>query len=213
MSDTVPAKTVVALYDDLTQARAAMHDLVENSFDRSSLSLIAHGQAEENSQYFNTHGHYIDTTNEHGVVEESMHKGASWGAVLGGLAGLLMGMILLPVPGVGPVLIAGSLASGAVWAGVGALAGGMVGGLSESGVPEEHAALYAEGVRRGGSLVVVHTAEAKVHQAVTVLNQHSPVDIEERAARWREEGWTGFDPEAKPYTRNEVEIERESYAR
>ena len=59
--------------------------------------------------------------------------------------------------------------------------------------------------------VVVHTIDPKIHQAVTILNQHGPVDIAERAARWKEAGWVSFDPQAQAYSRNEIEIERESY--
>ena len=53
--------------------------------------------------------------------------GATFGTVVGGGAGLLAGLGLLAIPGLGPVVAAGWLASTLVGAGVGAAAGGLVG--------------------------------------------------------------------------------------
>src|SRR6185437_13482826 len=85
--------------------------------------------------------------------------GATTGAVLGGGAGLLAGLGMLAIPGVGPVVAAGwlvaTLAGAGAGAAVGAAAGGLVGSLTAAGVPEREAHVYAEGVRRGSSLVTV----------------------------------------------------------
>jgi hypothetical protein len=84
---------------------------------------------------------------------EGAGKGAGIGAGLGGAAGLLAGLGLLAIPGLGPVFAAGWLAATAVGAAAGAATGGLVGALTEAGVSKEDAPLYAEGVRRGGTLV------------------------------------------------------------
>jgi uncharacterized protein (TIGR02271 family) len=59
-------------------------------------------------------------------------------------------------------------------------------------VPEDEAHYYAEGVRRGGTLVTV-TAEndAEADDAVEVLKRHGAVDIDERATSWKKQGWGG----------------------
>ena len=68
-------------------------------------------------------------------------------------------MTLLVLPGMspqGPLLrenAAGWLAATAVGAAAGAATGGIVGALTEAGVSAEDAHSYAEGVRRGGTLV------------------------------------------------------------
>ena len=72
---------------------------------------------------------------------------------MGGTAGLPAGLGLLAIPGLGPVVAAGWLAATAVGAAAGAATGGIVGALTEAGVSEEEAHSYAEGVRRGGTLV------------------------------------------------------------
>ena len=69
----------------------------------------------------------------------------------------------------------------------------------EAGIPREHADIYAEAVRRGGTLVTVRTEDAFSDRVSDILNRHSPVDIEERAESWRQAGWRGFDERAEPY--------------
>ncbi|MCB0211644.1 MAG: hypothetical protein KDJ52_20065 [Anaerolineae bacterium] len=44
-----------------------------------------------------------------------------------------------------------------------------------------------------------------------ILGAHGPIDIDERVETWRESGWDGYNPNAKPYTAAEIEAERERY--
>ena len=83
---------------------------------------------------------------------EGAATGAGIGAGLGGAAGLLAGLGVLAIPGLGPVVAAGWLASTTLGVMAGAATGTIVGALTEAGVSEEEAPLYAEGVRRGGTL-------------------------------------------------------------
>src|SRR6202044_3420067 len=95
--------------------------------------------------------------------------GAGIGAVAGGGAGLLAGLGIMAIPGVGPVVAAGWLVATAVGAvagaAVGGAAGGLVGSLTSSGVPERDAHVYAEGVRRGGTLVSARVDDARAMDA------------------------------------------------
>ncbi len=141
----------------------------------------------------------VDDTREDLTAGEGAAAGAGIGAAIGGLGGVLMGLGLLVVPGVGPALAAGALASGLIGAGIGGAAGGIAGALANAGVPEEEAGYYAEGVRRGGHLVVVTTNEDKYATAQDILQRHNPVSMRDRSDTWRREGWTGFDPNAQPY--------------
>src|SRR5271167_1069107 len=120
-------------------------------------------------------------------------------AALGGAAGLLAGIGALAMPGVGSVVAAGALAATLAGAGVGAAVGGLVGAMVEAGIPREHADIYAEAVRRGGTLVTVRTDDAFSDLVMDILNRHSPVDIEERTESWRQAGWRDFDERAEPY--------------
>lgn len=179
------AKTVVALYDEFNVARSAVEALVDAGFDRSDISLVANDAAGE-------HKRHVDEV----VVDDgdvSAGEGAGFGAVVGALVGLGVALI----PGIGPVLAAGPLAA-ALMAGIGAasgaVTGGVVAGLVDFGVPEEHATRYAEGIRRGGTLVTVHLDQDEwADRAQSVLNRYNPVDIDERSGEWRSGGWTGAD--------------------
>jgi uncharacterized protein (TIGR02271 family) len=74
---------------------------------------------------------------------------------VGGVLGLLAGVGALAIPGIGPIIAGGALASTLAGAGIGAAAGGLVGALVGMGVPEEEARYYDRAVREGGILVTV----------------------------------------------------------
>ncbi len=82
---------------------------------------------------------------------------------------------------------------------VGAGAGGLIGSLTHAGVSEDDAHVYAEGVRRGGSLVSVTADEDRAAEADRILNSRSFVDPAQRRADYRAAGWTRFDEAAGPY--------------
>ena len=174
------AKTVAALYDDFETSVQAVEQLVATGFDREQISLIAHSDDERLQGYV----HDPDTP-------EDRSDGAGLGAVVGGLGGLLLGISAIAIPGVGPVITAGSIAMGLVSGGLGALAGGMIGAMVDAGIPDEEAELYAEGVRRGGAVVMVQAADDRAALAAMTLNRFAPVDIESRTQTWREQGREG----------------------
>jgi hypothetical protein len=97
------------------------------------------------------------------------------------------------LPGIGPVAAQGSLGVAA------AELGGLVSALVAEGIPEADAHVYAEGVRRGGSLLAVRTAVGTAGKVSAVLDHHGPGDIERHAAEYHAAGWTRFDEAAGPY--------------
>jgi len=184
-------KTITALFDNYTDAHRAVEDLVEHGFLRDDISLISQKRDGTNGNYVST----VDADETSGAA-----TGAGVGAMVGGAGGLLIGLSALAIPGVGPIIAAGPLVAALVGAGVGAVAGGLLGALTDLGMSEEEAGYYAEGIRRGSVLVTVRVDESMVDRAIDVLEDHDPVDVEQRVAQWRREGWTRFDPKAEPYT-------------
>jgi uncharacterized protein (TIGR02271 family) len=57
-------------------------------------------------------------------------------------------------------------------------------------IPEAEAHSYAEGVRRGGTLVTVQAADDKADLAAEILERHGAIDIDRRTAEWRQGGWS-----------------------
>jgi hypothetical protein len=198
--------TISRLYDTHTQAQAAVRRLEAAGVPHSDISIVANNS----DSWFNT-DKKVDRDRD-GIDDraEGAGTGAGIGAGVGGTAGLLAGLGLLAIPGLGPVVAAGWLAATAVGAAAGAATGGIVGALTQAGVSEEDAHSYAEGVRRGGTLVSARVADADRTRFETALDESS-VNLRDRRATWQKSGWTSFDPASKPYGAEEVRKERQLY--
>ena len=72
--------------------------------------------------------------------------------------------------------------------------------LADVGVPYDEAYAYAEGVRRGGALVVVESSEDRAERGMAILQRLQPVNIHERTTQWQQEGWTGAAAHARTAT-------------
>ena len=196
-------QTVTALYDTYDFAVSAVDALEAAGIPHSDISIVSN----------NVDNRYDEDRTTHAA--EDAGKGAGIGAAVGGVGGLLTGIGLLAIPGVGPVVAAGWLvatAAGAVTgAVVGGAAGGLVGALTGAGVPERDANFYAEGVRRGGTLVTARVDDARASIAREILQRYKAVDPSLRGAAYRESGWTSFDPNARAYTADQVAAERHRY--
>ncbi|MDX1530882.1 MAG: DUF2382 domain-containing protein [Rhodothermales bacterium] len=83
--------------------------------------------------------------------------------------------------------------------------------LRDYGVPNDEADFYAEAVRRGGALVVARVHDDDAETAADIMARHAPITYEDRAASYREEGYTGY-ADTTPYTDEEITEERERYA-
>jgi hypothetical protein len=53
--------------------------------------------------------------------------------------------------------------------------------------------------------------EGIAERVADIMERHDPVDLERRVSYWREQGWTGYDPDADPYNVRDVERERMRY--
>jgi hypothetical protein len=94
---------------------------------------------------------------------------------------------------------------------VGGAAGGLLGALANAGVPEEEAHVYAEGVRRGGTLVSVRAADDRADSIAAILRHADGVDIDARKANYIAEGWRGFDEDAPAYSEEQIRDYRSVY--
>lgn len=204
------AHTVPALFDTYADAERAVQRLEAMGVPHDDISVVSN----------NARGEHADKATDKDAVGKDATAGAGAGALLGGAGGLLAGLGALAIPGLGPIVALGWLASTAAGAAagslVGAAAGGIVGALTHAGVSKEEADAYAEGVRRGGTLVTVRTSDdAKVPQIQQVFSEPAAaaVDVTGRRAAYVQQGWTGFDAAAPAYTADEVYAERARYGR
>jgi hypothetical protein len=170
----VAEHSVVGVYETLGEAENAVRSLGDGGFPIQQVSIIAQ--------------HLEDDRRVHGYVTscDVAKSSAATGAWVGGIFGLLVGAAFLWVPGVGPLVVAGSLAAvllgGAEGAVAGAAASGLLGWLIGLGISREKILKYEEAVRAGKYLVVAHGTPEAVTTAQEILtgspaehlDQHAP---------------------------------------
>lgn len=197
-------KTITGLFDSYSDAKAAVSNLEAAGIASRDISIVSN----------NGDGRYKDDDNN---AAEGAGTGAGIGAGIGGAGGLLTGLGLLAIPGVGPVVAAGWLAATAAGAAAGAVVGGATGGiigaLTDNGVSENDAHVYAEGLRRGGTLVTARVDETRQAEAEAILKGSNWVDPSLRRRNYEEGGWRGFDPALDPYTADQIAADRARYPR
>lgn len=165
-------ETVAGFYRTVADGQKAREALLSSGFTADEVSFVA-GDAR---------GHEtpaVGPVHDVGAEDEAPRD-----AFIGGAVGLAAGMVAVAIPGIGPFIAAGPLASvlgGAISGlGVGAATGGVIGLLRDHGISEEEAEFYAEGVKRGGSLVTVRgVGEKRATEARKVLQNQGAIDTEQ----------------------------------
>ena len=196
---------ITRLFDTYEQASQAVAELESSGIPHSDISIVANDASARPvdpaapSTVTSTAAHTEADAGTDAGTGTGAGTGATIGTVLGGGAGLLAGLGMLAIPGIGPVVAAGWLVATAVGAGVGAGAGGLLGSLVGAGVSEDEAHVYAEGVRRGGTLVTARVDESQRTVVEEVMARFSGVDATTRGDEYRAGGWERFDENAPAY--------------
>jgi hypothetical protein len=173
------SRTVVGLFSHRSAAEAAVRDLRDAGFADDRIGVAMQERVEQG-----------DLLEE---VGSEPAEGAAKGAVSGGLVGGLVWLLgSLLIPGIGPVLAGGVLASTLAGIGLGAATGGLLGALVGLGVPEEAAKHFEQGFRQGGTLVTVDAGE-RTPEALAILSRHE-VDLGPGGHARYGERRVGLDP-------------------
>jgi hypothetical protein len=151
-------RTVVGLFHDQSDAERAIQRLKNAGFSENQIGVAIKDRQQQQE--------LIEGSGTQAA--EGAAAGAISGGVLGGVIGLLAGVGALAIPGVGPIIAGGTLASTLAGAGIGAAAGGLLGALVGMGVPEEDARHFDQGFRAGGTLVTVDAGD-RVEEAQKCL--------------------------------------------
>lgn len=161
---------VLAIFDSVGRAEAALRALQEAGFTREQLSVL-------------TRHSDVELTAEQAVAlerdAEATSTAVAVGSTLGGLAGLLGGLALFAIPGIGALAGAGVLATTFGGAALGAAAGERAAHFRSLGVPEERSARYGQALERGEVLVAVTVADhSQARRARERLGQHAPLELD-----------------------------------
>jgi len=201
-------KTVVALYDHFDNAKAAVADLIATGAPHGAISLLANSLTGDHPALSVNPAYAREEQDARSEEQSPIVTGAEVGIGVGGILALVAALSPIVIPGIGPLIALGTLATVAAGAAAGGVVGGVVGGLTGHGVTAEDAHLYAEGLKRGGTLVTVVLPEDQIESATLVFKKQGAVDIEKRGAAWTADGWVAFDPESHPFTPEEIEADR-----
>jgi hypothetical protein len=151
-------RTVVGMFTNRPDVESAIRELHAAGFGEGQIGVALQNRDEQRD--------LMDTTGSEAA------EGAAKGAVSGGLVGGLIGLLgSLLIPGVGPIVVGGVLASTLTGAGIGAATGGIIGALVSLGVPEADARHFDQGLRSGRALVTVN-AGARTAEALAILDRH-----------------------------------------
>lgn len=142
---TNQTRTVSGIFKDRESAERAYTSVTNRGYMNDDVNLLM--SDDTRNSYFG------DGTGDSELGSKAL-EGAGTGSAIGGTLGAIIGGIAaigtsVLLPGVG-LIVAGPLAAALAGAGAGGLTGGLIGALIGSGIPEEHAALYEDGIKNGG---------------------------------------------------------------
>ena len=70
--------------------------------------------------------------------------------------------------------------------------GGFWASLGDLFLPDEDRYAYAEGMSRGGVTLAITAEGGQIDRVSEIAERHGAVDMAEREATWKREGWTGY---------------------
>lgn len=163
-------KRAVGVFSNYENAESALRELRNSGFPMHKVSVVAQNHGDRGDM---AGAKMSDRPGEEAT--QGAKTGAVAGAATGGLIGLIGALSALTVPGVGPVLAGGALATlladTLVGGAIGAAAGGLVGALIGLGIPEDRARGYNDRVSRGEYLVMVDGTDEEIRRAETILHR------------------------------------------
>jgi hypothetical protein len=167
---TATQTLLVAVFDDRYQAEQAVDNLQQAAFPNEDIGFALRGADV-------TSGGMV--TDAVGVKDDA---GAAAGAMTGGVVGGLIGAAAaILIPGVGPVLAGGILATSLGYAAAGVAVGGILGAMTGAGLTEEEARYYQKQFDEGRAIVTVRSGPRDA-EAAAILRRHGGYDMQRRLA-------------------------------
>lgn len=143
---------LTGMFRDRESAERAYNSVTSRGYTKDDVNLLMSDKTRDT--YFS--GDDADNTELGSKALEGAGVGSAVGGTLGAvIAGIAAIGTSVLLPGLG-LVVAGPLAAALAGAGAGGLTGGLVGALVGSGIPEEHAVRYEEGVKNGGIVMGVN---------------------------------------------------------
>lgn len=164
---------VIVVTSGIGKAREAVEKLIGAGIAPNAISVIY--PAPRRAKKVSVRREEIEII-EHPPAEETVTD-AMAGAILGGIAGLLVGLASVIVPEVGLVYVAGALATAVAGAVIGTATGGLIGALRDLGLTEDQVRDYLTTLDAGAAVVIINTGKENTEMIEEVLSQVGITDI------------------------------------
>lgn len=143
-STTGRSGMLTGMFRDRESAEKAYNSAIDRGYSKEDVNVMMSDQTRDS---------WFSDSDDSGLGSKAM-EGAGTGSAIGGTLGAIIGGIAaigtsVLIPGLG-LVVAGPLAAALAGAGAGGLTGGLVGALIGSGIPEDRAVVYEDGVKNGG---------------------------------------------------------------
>ncbi|MEH1824515.1 MAG: general stress protein [Nostoc sp.] len=172
-------RITVGVFAGYSDAQLVLQELKAANFPMQKVSVVARNTEEQSDiAGVEIREHTSNTSSEDAA-------GAVTGSALDGLTGLLVGLVLLVIPGIGPVILAGA----EVTAIATTLAGGLPTLFRSLGIAEKPAQGYSDVVCKGYYLVIVTGIEIEIRIAKRIFNRR---DLQQ---------WGAYEPYSTPNSR------------
>jgi uncharacterized protein YjbJ (UPF0337 family) len=135
---------LTGMFRDRESAEKAYNSALSRGYTKDDVNVMMSDQTRDS---------WFSDSDDTGLGSKAM-EGAGTGSAIGGTLGAIIAGIAaigtsVLIPGLG-LVVAGPLAAALAGAGAGGLTGGLVGALIGSGIPEDRAVQYEEGIKNGG---------------------------------------------------------------
>jgi uncharacterized membrane protein len=162
---TTTQQMVVGIFDTHAAAEEVVHKLMDAGVAANHISIITQGlEVREQVQGYITTG-------------EVARDAAATGAWTGGLFGLLTGAAFLWVPALGPLVVLGPLAMGALGAVEGGAIGGLLGAILGSQVEKKRVPKIQAAIQGGKFVVVVQGPPQELETVRRVMEENQGQDV------------------------------------
>lgn len=144
-------RVLTGMFNDRESAEKAYNSAISRGYTKDDVNVMMSDKTRDS---------WFSGDNADSELGSKALEGAGAGSAIGGTLGAIIAGIAaigtsVLLPGLG-LIVAGPLAAALAGAGAGGLTGGLVGALIGSGIPEDRAVAYEEGIKNGGMVVGVN---------------------------------------------------------
>ena len=155
-TNTGSNRILTGMFKDRESAEKAYSSAIDRGYSKDDVNVMMSDKTRDS---------WFSGDNDDSELGSKALEGAGTGSAIGGTLGAIIAGIAaigtsVLLPGLG-LVVAGPLLAALAGAGAGGLTGGLVGALIGSGIPEEHAKAYEEGINNGGMVVGVTPRNAE----------------------------------------------------